>query len=144
MKTISVYLHQEVLDTLLCFGNINAVVNKVIKDVLSMPDFDYNISKSPRRTPSCKRINIHINDELYEELGDVKVRPLLYWFVENEVYSVLGWNVIEPYGNKRNRRIANQFNKTLQELNKLNVLCNDRFSNIISEISEASKEYETQ
>ena len=144
MKKISVYLHQDVIDILRCFGELNDVINNLIKDSLLIDELYEETLRSPKRSPSCKRVEFTINEDLYDELAGIRVRPLIYWFVENEMYDQLGGKMVKQYGEHKSEKINKQFDKVLYEFDKLNKLCNNRFRDEIDNLRKVRSEYGAQ
>ena len=105
---INTYLHNEIAQTLMCFGDLSDVVNNILKagadgmfDIMNKPP-------CPDKT-NCEHFRIDVTEptyiELYKTFGSnnprISLRRLLYWFVENEIYSELDWTPTNQPTNKR-------------------------------------------
>lgn len=144
MKKISIYLHQDIINTLKCFGDITNVINNVIRSSLELDSlYEDKLPAAPNRT-SAKRIDVYIEEELLEALSNVRIRPLLYWFVENEIYNELNWEMLHEYGESDKLKLTHQFDKTINELSKLNKLCNNRLKQVVDDVICLRSEYEIQ
>ena len=100
---MSVYLHDEIASVLKCYGNLSDVVNKVL-DAASAGAFDFEDKPEAPNRSGARRYDIDITNEDYIELHrmyrnspKISLRRLLYWFVENEMYEILEWQVVNPY-----------------------------------------------
>lgn len=132
MRKYSIYLHQEVIDTLECFGVLSDVINKAIKDCINGNVID-NISPAPSRS-DARRVEVYIKSELINELAGVPIRSFIYWFVENEVYYELNWQTSRDYGQKRKEKLEKQFDKTMAEICKLDKMFDGKITNIVKEL----------
>lgn len=140
---LSLYLHQNIIDTLKCFGELNDVVNKLIEESMALEElYEDKLPCAPSRDGS-KRINVRIVDELYQELGYIKVRPLIYWFVENEIYDQLGWQMVNKYGEERRNKVLKKFDNAIESLESLNKVC-EKFQDFIDALKSERSNYETQ
>lgn len=101
---LSVYLHDEVYSVLKCFGTLDKVVNDML-DAVSAGEIELmDKPAAPDRT-GAGRYDININNEDYilliRQMGAkstrISLRRFLYWFVEEEVYELLGWEMTEDY-----------------------------------------------
>lgn len=108
---LSVYLSKDIHDILSCYGHLDDVVNRILKagsegliDIMNKPS-----------APEKKRgsnYEIHIEEPDYIQLletygvksSKISLRRLLYWFVENEIYEELGWEISDSYSNHRNTK----------------------------------------
>ena len=112
---LSQYLHNDIVDVLKTFGDLNDVVNKIL-DAADEGYIEVEDKPPCRDRDGCDRYNIDIHNENYLELlrihgvksKQISLRRLLYWFVENEIYEELGWTT-RPYITKAN------FNTILQK-----------------------------
>ena len=132
MKKYSIYLHQEIIDTLECFGALGDVINKAIRDCINGNVIN-NISPAPSRN-DARRVEVYIKSELINELAGVPIRSFVYWFVENEVYYELNWQTSREYGQKRKEKLEKQFDKTMAEICKLDKMFDGKMTDIIKEL----------
>ena len=132
MKKYSIYLHQEILDTLECFGtDLNDVINKLFEDCINSGIlYDNDIPPAPDRD-GARRVEVFLNYDIVCQLGGIRVRPVIYWFIENEIYSELNWEMRGDYGITQKLKIRKQFDKTISELRKLNEMYGGNVSDII-------------
>ena len=124
MKKYSLYLHEEIIETLKCFGELNEVINRLFEDTINNGMlYESTFENAPPRE-GARRIDAWIKTDIVSQLSRVRVRTAIYWFVENEVYSELGWKMKNGYGLDRKLRIEKQFNRAIAELTKLNRMTN--------------------
>ena len=124
MKKYSLYLHEEIIETLKCFGELNEVINRLFEDTINNGMlYESTFENAPPRE-GARRIDAWIKTDIVSQLSHVRVRTAIYWFVENEMYSELGWKMKNGYGLDRKLRIEKQFNRAIAELIKLNRLTN--------------------
>lgn len=109
---IAVYLHEEIAATLLCFGNLSDVINKILdnESVLDKP------SCLPREGASKYTVDV-TNEEYLSLLARypatsprISLRRLLYWWVDNEIYTEWGWKpnkYLTKYQQKYNEILSN-------------------------------------
>lgn len=124
MQKMSIYLHEEVIEILKCFGNLNDVVNRALEESVNTGKvFEYQIPAAPDRS-GAKRLNLYLEDDIVNELNlsRLKVRSILYWFIDNEIYGELGWEVSREYGADRKERADRLFKSILADLRKLSTL----------------------
>ena len=108
---LSVYLSNDVHDILSCYGPLDDVVNKILKagsqgiiDIMNKP------SAPEKKGGTNYQVNIEDTDyiALVDTYGPkssrISLRRLLYWFVENEVYEELGWEISESYIDSKNSK----------------------------------------
>jgi hypothetical protein len=115
---MSLYLHDEIYAILRCYGTLDDVVNRVLDagtegafDILDKP-------KVPDRA-GARRFDVDVKNEEYIDAvrrhnynsPKTSLRRLLYWFVENEMYDVLDWEVVDLYKD----RYFDKRNKLLQK-----------------------------
>lgn len=96
----NVYLHKYVADILSQFGEINAVVNRIVDSAMA-GDFSIDdLPTAPPRTPGdMSQFKFDIGNVEYNELLQVRgsksmsysLRRIIYHFVDNEIYSELEW-----------------------------------------------------
>ena len=143
MKRISLYLHENIIETLKCFGEVNDVINTMLKQCVEQAlIFDGTIQSAPSRE-GAKRIDVNISKNVLSELCGIGVRPIVYWFVENEIYSDLGWETCREYGADKIKKLNMQFDRTLAELDKLNRMCNNRLEYVIDMVKQVRVDGQT-
>lgn len=132
MKKYSIYLHQEVIDTLECFGNnISEVVNKLFEDCINTGIlYDNDIPPAPDRE-GARRVEIFLNYDVICQLSGIRVRPVIYWFIENEIYSELGWEMRGDYGVSQKLKLKKQFDRAISELRKLDEMYGGKITDIV-------------
>lgn len=101
---LTVYLADEIVDVLNCYGDLNQVVNKMLEagangliDIMDKP-------KVPERKGG-HYYQIDIQEPNYLSLlesfgtksSKISLRRLIYWFIENEIYSELDWEVTDEF-----------------------------------------------
>lgn len=138
MQKISVYLHEEIVEILKCFGSLNDVVNKALRECINTGKvFEHQIPSAPSRE-DARRLNLYIDDDVFEELNlsKLKVRPILYWFIDNEVYRELDWEISREYGADRKERANKLLRSILADLKKFSMLTNKNVESIIDEMEK--------
>lgn len=131
MQKISIYLHQEIIDILNCFGKMNDVVNRLLEECINNGSIYGEMEKAPDRT-GARRLVFFIRKDLISQLPRMSLRPIIYWFVENEIYNELGWKMSKEYGVELKEKINKQYLETLASLNKLNDLLNGKIDDAIN------------
>jgi len=103
MRT-EVYLHLQVVEVLRCFGELSDVVNDILQagadGIISLMD----LPAAPPRDGSG-RYPVTIRQQDYLDLLDiygynnprVSLRRILYTFVEEQQYELLGWKMREDF-----------------------------------------------
>ena len=93
---VSVYIHQSILDELSCYGELDDVVDRILTlGENGVIDLENKPPCRPRT--DAKRVTIDIQNAYYITLvrsyprnsSLVSLRRLLYWFVENDMCSLL-------------------------------------------------------
>ena len=122
----SIYLHKPIAETLMCYGDLSEVVNRILEvsekgvfDVVDMPKCE------PR--DGATKYFIEVTNETYLELvasyppnsPRLSLRRLLYWFVEQEIADVLGWEPVNEYVSKDKEKILKKLGGVQSELYKL-------------------------
>lgn len=126
---LSVYLHSDRVDVLKTFGNLNDVVDRILK---AYDEGFIDIEDRPVCEPrdGAGRYDIEIYNENYLQMLQlygvkskrISLRRILYWFVDNEIYNDLGWEPINDYIDKVDAKINKQVERVISELDKLIVL----------------------
>lgn len=147
--TLSVYLSHDVHQILLCYGSLDDVVNKILDagtqgliDIMEKP------SAPEKRGGTYYKVNIKNQDyisliETYSSKSSIiSLRRLLYWFVDNEIYEELGWEITQDYQDKKSDNKYKVLTELKQALFKArNVIPEhrseiDEFRNLIIEIED--------
>ena len=146
---VSVYLHDEIYGILRCYGDINTVVNRIL-DEASAGAFDVMDKPNVPSRAGARRFDVDITNRDYLELlytypqnsCRISLRRLLYWFVENEMYEILDWQVTDDYRDKdfdkRNRLVKS----TRQMLERLHRICNGNDKDLTEQALNLIKELE--
>lgn len=115
----SLYLHNDVTDILKTYcGTIENAVDKILT---AYDEGLIDIEDKPkcRSREGANRFNVNITNETYLNMVEIygikskriSIRRLLYWFVENEIYDELGWEIVTDFENSivknHNRLIEN-------------------------------------
>ena len=126
---MSIYLHSYVANALKMFGELDDVVNRILQ---AGADNKIEILNKPRcaNRDGASRYDINITQEDYLQLLEVyspnsstiSIRRLLYWFVDNEMYEVLDWNLTNAYVDKKQERARNYLQSIDGYLKKLTLL----------------------
>lgn len=125
----SIYLHKYVTHTLCLFGDLTTVINAVLKECA---DGNIELTGHPR-SPSrqgAQRHNINITDPYYLQMWQnyppnssyISVRRLLYWFVDFEIYNMLGWKTVQVVKDDNTRKLLKQVDKIMTQMERLTVL----------------------
>lgn len=146
---VSVYLHDEIRAILCCYGTLEEVVNKVL-DAGSAGEFDVmNKPQIPVRD-GAHRFEVDVTNEEYLAIlrsyppnsSKVSLRRLLYWFVENEMYEALGWEVTNKYVDNRDKKRMKLAKRIRQDLEALLQVVDSSIYNQVQEITNFIKELE--
>lgn len=127
---VSVYLHEEIYSILRCYGDIDVVVNKVL-DEASKGSFDVMDKPTVPSRDGARRFDVDIRNRDYLELlqayppnsARISLRRLLYWFVENEMYEMLDWELVDTYRDKNYGKRMDLIKNIRQNLEKLCTIC---------------------
>ena len=126
---ISIYLHRPIVETLRCFGTLTEVVDKILSagddgtiDIMDKPP-------APDRN-GAGRYDIDVTNENYLSLLEtfsinspkISIRRLLYWFVDNEMYNELDWEISSNNKDKRLVKINKCITAINNEYEKLSIL----------------------
>lgn len=98
MIKVNIAIDNNYYNILRMFGTIDDVVDKALK-LVEQGDVDIESCPPVPTNRNCKHIVVVINNEHYEELrakygptsSKISVNRLLYYVVDNELYSVYGW-----------------------------------------------------
>ena len=130
---LSQYLHDDIVDVLLTFGNLNDVVNKILDEV---DEGNIELENKPecRLRGDAKRYNIEIYNESYIQAllvhgvrsKTISLRRLIYWFVENEIYVDLGWEPVREYVDREKEKINKCVNEIVNAMDKLLFYCSNK------------------
>ena len=96
---ISIYLHEGIIDTFRAFGEPKSKMVEALSlmadGVIDIPIGGDTIELEKLPRDGAKRIELDVPDDIINNLPKYKIRQLLYWFVDNEMYDELGWKVQE-------------------------------------------------
>lgn len=139
----SIYLHKHIAETLMCYGDLSDVVNKILEtseqgifDLIDMPKCESR--------EGATRYNIDVTNETYLSLVEtfppnsprLSLRRILYWFVEQEMYEVLEWEATNEYVSKDKEKILKKIGGIDSELTKLQRNLNYEEYEIVQDILE--------
>ena len=139
----SIYLHKHIAETLMCYGSLSGVVNKILEtseqgifDVVDMPKCESR--------EGATRYLINVTNETYLSLVEafppnsprISLRRLLYWFVEQEMFDVLEWVPVAEYVSKDKEKILKKIGGIKSELSKLQRNLNYEEYEIVQDILE--------
>lgn len=134
METIrvSIYLDDYVLDTLQSFGELGEVTDKILADCMS----DIDITSLPSAPPPgkyTKRVELFVSNKDYIELSNmygrmskkISLRRVLYWFVDNQMYTVYEGYELKNDSIRQKRYLAKltDFKKFIDKLRRY--FCSD-------------------
>lgn len=136
---LSVYLHSYVVDTLRMYGKLDDVVNAML-DEADNGMFDIKDKPNCPSRDGASRYMIDVTNENYLLLmqsyppnsSKISLRRLIYWFVENEIYSICGWTYNNVLRRKENNKITKKILDLKEQLNKLTPLIADNYEAIIA------------
>ena len=138
---LSLYLHKNISETLMCYGKLGDVVNKILElceenviDIMDMPKCQ------PR--DGASRYDIDVTNEYYLSLLEsfpiksprISLRRLLYWFVEQEMPDVLGWEVVNDYVDSNKIKMLKKLGGAETDLFKLTAIANNTEREVLLEI----------
>ena len=134
---LSQYLHSDIVNVLLTFGDLDDVVNRIL-DASDEGYFDIANKPQCRNREGCSRYDIRITNENYlrmlKTMGvknkSISLRRLIYWFVDNEVYNEIGWEPVRDYLDKNDKRINKVIDEILQKIDKLEVLTGHTYDDL--------------
>lgn len=96
------HLHRRLIETLEQFGDLSDVTNRILR---LAADGYYDIHNKPACPPrkGCVYCAIDVTEPTYlAEYNlrgpldrSISLRRLLYWFVDNEMYNELSWQVVD-------------------------------------------------
>lgn len=96
--TLSIYLSTEIYQTLTYFGNLDDVVNKILEagsqgafDVMEKPSAPEKVGGRYYKVNVINQDYLSLVEIYGQKNSRISLRRLLYWFVENEIYSELKW-----------------------------------------------------
>lgn len=120
-----IYLHRPIVAVLKCYGELDEVINRVLSEAANGKfDIMDKPAAPPRQGAGVYAINI--TEPNYLELikvysiysPKVSLRRILYWFVENEIYNELDWEIVNNYVDKSQKIFTNKLNIIVDELEK--------------------------
>lgn len=123
---LSVYLHKDRVDVLRTFGSLDEVVDRILS---ACDEGEFDIENKPECEPrdGASRYNIKITNESYLDMlknfgvkcKRISLRRLLYWFVDNEIYTDLGWETVNDYVDSNAVKVNSTIDKMFDNLDKL-------------------------
>ena len=130
---LSVYLHDYVAETLLTYGTLDEVTNRI----LSLADegvIDFADKPVCEPRDGANRYDINVTNETYLnslELHGFKskfisLRRLLYWFVNDEIYLTLDWETKNDYICKKDAQVNKRIDEIVQRLERLKLLTREQ------------------
>jgi hypothetical protein len=136
MRKISVYLHQHIIDVLICFGDLNKVINRLLKECVDSGLAFVQELPTVGDRHNAKRVNVYIDDETMENLNGIKIRPLIYFFVENELYDKFDWVMLQNYGDEHRKKLNKLIDRAIYSVEKLNNVCKKDLSGLLDILRE--------
>lgn len=141
--TVSVYLHDEILSLLKCFGDIDNVVNKIL-DAGSAGEITIMDKPAAPDRSGAKRIDVNIYNEEYLSLmrqfgaksPRCSLRRLLYWFVEDEVYTLLDWDMKNDYVSEQEQKTKSRFIRLIEAVRNVKDKSSGQYCEVLSKIIE--------
>lgn len=129
---LSIYLHKDRVEILRTYGNLSDVVNKIL-DASDEGYFDVENKPECEPREGASRYDIEVTNENYLAMlkvygiksKTISLRRLIYWFVDNEIYSDIGWECVNDYVDEKSTKINNCLMKINSLLDKLSLLVND-------------------
>ncbi len=127
----SIYLHNNIIETLSCYGDLSDVVNNIL-DAAEQGSFDIvDLPPAPSRD-GATRCEINITSEYYLTLAStfpmnsprISLRRILYWFVEQEMYDALEWEAVNEYKSKEKTKILKKLQAVKLNFEKVTTLLN--------------------
>ena len=142
----SIYLSNDVIDILQCYGTISDVTNKIL-ECGAEGMFDIMDKPTPPPKQNGKQVIIDVIEPNYLDLIEmysikssrISIRRLLYWFVENEMYAELGWEGVQKYkdsGTEKALAMIGDIKVQMYRLEKLTFNCDDEFETIRQKLNE--------
>lgn len=126
---MSLYLHDEIHSILRCYGTLDEVINRIL-DAGTAGEFDFTDKpRVPDRT-GARRFNVDVQNEEYLTLvkyhnynsPKTSLRRLVYWFVENEMYDILEWEVVNNYTDRyyeKRKKLTKRIRQDLETLSNI-------------------------
>lgn len=148
---LSVYLHDEVASLLRCYGPLEDVINRIL-DAGSEGHFDFmDKPRAPDRV-GARRYDIDVTNDEYLSLLEeyppnsckISLRRIIYWFVENEMYDQMEWEVTSNYVDKNDRRRKNLLKHLRQQSELLLRVSNGDYAEKVIKILTIIKELENE
>ncbi len=122
---LSLYLHDEILAVLKCFGDLDTVIDKILLGI-SSSDIDIMDKPPAPDRAGAKRVDVNITNEEYIQLlrqfgprsKKISLRRFLYWFVENEIYELINLEPLNDYSaiDEKLKSRINRISKQLEDL----------------------------
>lgn len=105
---LTIYLSDEVANLLNCFGDIDDVINRILEaaaegliDIMDKPNIAEKKGGHYYKVNIVEPNYIAMLETFGTRSSRISLRRLLYWFIDNEIYSELGWEINDmPYDKK--------------------------------------------
>lgn len=139
---LSVYLHKDKVDVLKMFdSDLSQAINKML-DAADQGYFDVEDKPECESRDGASRYNVNVTNESYLQLLQtfgvkskrVSLRRLIYWFVDNEIYNELGWEVCDGHNNADKDKYNKKVDKIIGETEKLLFSSTNYETEIVQEI----------
>lgn len=137
----TVYLDGSTADLLRCYGTIEEVINKIVDAYMNgVLDIEQMDNAPPRL--DANKYTIDITNEDYEILSysysekskHISIRRMIYTFVNNDMFNVLGWQQVNKYVSSKNNIVNKKLNVVLNELISLKRLVSSPIDNELMQI----------
>lgn len=116
--TKCIYIDKEHADIVRQLGNKNQVIQKIFVEMVKHPLwFDYaKAYPVPPADGRSYRLVVDIDPRVVEYLGEVPMRNMVYWFIDNEKYDEFEWGKVEKKYPKKTKRLLNNYKKALDSV----------------------------
>lgn len=147
---VSVYIHEEIRAILCCYGELDDVINKIL-DAASAGEFDLMDKPNIGVREGARRFDVDVHNEEYLELmrtyppnsSKISLRRIIYWFVENEMYELLGWEPVNEYRDRSDVKREKLIKRIRQDLESLLTVIDadnyDKIESILQIIKDLEK-----
>lgn len=125
-------ISKDYYDILVMFGDINDVIDKVLK-IVERGEIDIdNLPDSVVRGPK-KHIVVNIDSEWYEHMQGIygptspriSISRLLYYFVDNELYVDYDWKIVRKCDDKTSNKLLKILDDVDRNIGQLKHLVKD-------------------
>ena len=143
---LSIYLHRQIVEILTCYGDLNTVINRILREAAA-GKFDVMHKPPAPSRETASRYDITITEPSYLELLDVygphsskiSIRRVIYWFVDNEMYDEFEWEQIQVFQDKHKQLLLKKLQYAISELEKAKRYCTDSLTIQLSDICNSIK-----